>query len=444
MASPAPLRANSTADADPRYAWVMLPLATMMQIGTSPGQTFGVSLFNDPIRQELALSHTALSGAYLVASLLAAVPLMFIGRRMDRHGLKIVSLLLVTMVGLGCLVVSLSTGLLALTLGFFMLRAFGQGGLSMAAGNTLGMWFNRRLGIASGIAGVGMAAAIAVTPLAYHELIETLGWRMAYVAIGLATWCVLLPTLVLLYRNNLAATHESTLHAVAASGQPQWTLAEAMRTPCYWIAAASVSMMGLVCTAVFFHLVPLFEAQGFTAGQSAQIFPTVAIAMATMQLNGGLLADRLPLGWLVAIAMTSLATGVLVLSGVHSMVWAHAAAAFIGCGQGLLAVTGNSLWPRYFGRLHLGTVRSSVWTATVAACSVGPFLMGGTFDLVGSFQPAMWLMAAGALLVAAGAAVLVRPPVKTAEVADLVYKTSPTSRTPGDQPACVGVNAGRP
>lgn len=440
MASTAPLRANSTADADPRYAWVMLPLATMMQIGTSPGQTFGVSLFNDPIRQELALSHTALSGAYLVASLLAAVPLMFIGRRMDRHGLKIVSLLLVTMVGVACLVVASATDLLMLTLGFFLLRAFGQGGLSMAAGNTLGMWFNRRLGIASGMAGVGMAAAIAVTPLAYHELIETLGWRMAYVAIGLATWCVLLPTLVLLYRNNLAATHESTLQAVAASGQPQWTLASAMRTPCYWIAAGCVSTTGLVCTAVFFHLVPLFESQGLTAAHAAGIFPTVAIAMATMQATGGLLADRLPLGGLVATAMTSLGAGVAVLSMVETVALAHLGAALMGCGQGLLAVTGNTLWPRYFGRLHLGAIRSSVWTATVAACSIGPFIMGGTFDLVGSFLPAMWLMTTLALAVAIAAAVFVRPPRPEPAVGELLYKTSPTLRSDDEQAARAAIN----
>src|SRR5690606_27957065 len=155
------------------------------------------------------LSHSMLSGAYLIASLLAAVPLMTIGRRMDRHGLKIVSIAMATCVGLACFVVAGAQNAIALTIGLFLLRACGQGGLSMAAGNTLGMWFNRRLGLASGIAGVGMSAAIAVTPPIYLYLINTFGWRSAYALIGVVTLLVLLPLLVAVYRNSPASADAS-------------------------------------------------------------------------------------------------------------------------------------------------------------------------------------------------------------------------------------------
>lgn len=401
-------------NADPRYAWVMLPLAMLMQIGTSPGQTFGVSLFNEPIRQSLGLTQSGLSGAYMIASLLAAVPLMTIGRRMDRHGLRWVTLGLVTMVGIACLTISRASGLVGLTIGFFLLRTFGQGGLSLAASNTLGMWFVRRLGLASGICGVGMSAAIAVTPLAYHTLIERFGWRTAYVVICSYTLLALLPLLVLFYRNNPAVEHgnQESSDDIEAFGGPAFDLRQAMRTPAYWIASGCTAMIGLISTGVTFSLVSLFAERDFTAAQAASIFPTVALAMAALQIQGGLLADRLPLHWLVAMAMGSFGTGVLLICWGQTMVAAHAAMAFMGAGQGLMAVTGNTLWPRYFGRLHLGAIRSSVWTATVAACSAGPFVMGLTYDWVGRYEPSLLLFAVLAFVCCVAAAGWAKRPVR--------------------------------
>ncbi|MCO6047826.1 MFS transporter [Aeoliella sp. ICT_H6.2] len=424
MSTAAALRADATYENnDPRYAWVMLPLAMMMQIGTSPGQTFGVSVFKEQIRQSLGLSETQLATAYLVASLLAAVPLMTIGRRMDRHGLRLVSIALVTMVGVACMVVASATSLLAITIGFLMLRTFGQGGLSMAAGNTLGMWFNRRLGLASGIAGVGMSGAIAVMPMAYLYLIHSVGWRTAYTAIGLGTIAVLLPALLLFYRNSPAVDDDETTEAssaqLAAMGlapAPSFTLREAMRTPAYWIASICTALMGMICTAVIFNLVTIFERHGMTATQAASIFPVMAIAMAMMQVNGGLLADRLPLRWLLAAAMAALAGGITFMGNVDSMLMAQIGAAMLGWGQGMMAVTGNTLWPRFFGRRHLGSIRSSVWTATVASCSIGPFIMGATMDLTGSYAPAIWLFVSLLAVAAVAAAIAAKRPVVSQDV----------------------------
>lgn len=409
MATVAALRAPSLDEQrDPRYAWVMLPVAMLMNIGTSPGQTFAVSVFNEPMRESLGLSHSMLSGAYLIASLLAAVPLMTIGRRMDRHGLRIVSIAMATSVGMACLLVASAQSIAALTMGLFLLRACGQGGLSMAAGNTLGMWFNRRLGLASGIAGVGMSAAIAVTPPMYLYLIHSFGWRGAYALIGGATMLVLLPLLVAVYRNSPYSADSSSMTSIGqvasiAFQRHQYTRSEAMRTASYWVALGCSSVLGFACTAVFFNLVPLFKENGLTAAHAASIFPTMAMAMAAMQIQGGLIADRVPLKWLQTLSMVSLAVGMMLLASSPTLWTAHVTAALIGGGQGLMGVVGNSLWPRYFGRTHLGAIRSSVWTAAIASCAVGPFVMGVVFDLTGSYTPTLVLfvtMLAGAALAA--------------------------------------------
>ena len=54
------------------YGYVMIPVAMMIQIGTSPGQTFAISAFTPEIRRSLELSDSRLSLAYILGTFLAA------------------------------------------------------------------------------------------------------------------------------------------------------------------------------------------------------------------------------------------------------------------------------------------------------------------------------------------------------------------------------------
>lgn len=391
----------------------MLPLAILIQIGSSPGQTFGVSLFNEPIRESLGLSHTQLTGSYMLASALAALPMMWVGRRMDRHGLRLATLLLVAVAAVACFAISQAHGIVGLTMSFFLLRAFAQGGLSMASSNTLGMWFSRRLGLASGVAGIGTALGIAVTPFVYSALIEHFGWRNAYAAIGVTLLVTLLPLLALAYRNNLdamKATAPSASHPMGPSTGPSLTLHEAMQTPAYWAGLACAALTGLICTAVFFNLDPMLARNGLSGADAAGVFPWVASTMALMQLNGGMLSDRIPLRVLMTTAVALLGAGVYVMGEGTTPLVINLGGLLLGAGQGLMGVTSNTLWPRYFGRKALGAIRSSVFSSTIAACSVGPFLMGVTFDLTGTYEPSLWVFVALAALTAAGTFVWGGPP----------------------------------
>ena len=397
--------------ADPAYAWVMIPVAMLMQAGTSPGQSFGVSLFMGPIREELGLSESALTGSYMIASALAAIPLMAIGKLMDRWGLRAVSMVLVLAVGGACFAISQVQGIIGLTCAFFALRAFGQGALSMAASNTLGTWFSRRLGLASGITGVGMSAIVAVVPLGVLVLIQNFGWRSAYATVGLIVVASLVPVLLLVYRNNVQVTSGNSSTGMPAVGdEVAFTLSQATRTPAYWVATASAALTGTVATGMFINLSKLFSEHGFTANQAAVVFPVLATAMGIMQIKGGLLADRVPLRYLLGASMALLGVAAWCLGCPSTLGMAYVGAAALGANQGLMSVTGNTLWPRYFGRRHLGSIRSSVWTAMVVGCSVGPFIMGSTFDLLGSYVLSIVLFVSLSAIVALAAIRYGAPP----------------------------------
>ena len=56
-----------------------------------------------------------------------------------------------------------------------------------------------------------------------------------------------------------------------------------------------------------------------------------------------------------------------------------------GVTQGLMGVTNNITWVRFFGRRHLGAVSGFAAAFTVAGSAVGPYLFSLSLDIAGSY-----------------------------------------------------------
>ncbi|WP_205842051.1 hypothetical protein [Natranaerobius trueperi] len=73
-------------------------------------------------------------------------------------------------------------------------------------------------------------------------------------------------------------------------------------------------------------------------------------------------------------------------------------------------VSTNVMWPNYFGRKYLGSIRGVSTTAMVIGSSLGPLPFGAFFDLFGSFFEIILLMMIFPLV--AGIACFLSPPPK--------------------------------
>lgn len=378
------------------YGWIMLPIAMVAAIATSPGQTYGVSIFNAYFREALGLSHSQLTGAYMLGTLLAALPQSYIGSLMDRFGIRRVMFVVVILFGLACVFIAQVVSLLMLFMAFFFLRLLGQGALTLMANNTVAMWFQTKLGTVAGVMNAGVAGAIALTPPLFLLLIQQFGWRGAYVALGGLVYLLMLPLLILLYRNRpedvgQSLDGRSALDAARILEEDRvkgvaFSLREAQHTRAYWILLATSAAFSMIVTAVFFNIVPIFTDHGLTEANAASTYTIIALALATMQLVGGFLADRVRLNWLAVICLTFLTAGMFVLNLAETVVMAQLYALCVGTAQGIFGAVTNTAWVRYFGRAHLGSIRGSVTMAMVASSSAGPFIMGATYDLFGSYQ----------------------------------------------------------
>jgi len=73
------------------YGWVVWFVATIGLSATAPGQSFSVSLFIDHYITDFGLDRTSVSALYGLGTFLAALSLTWVGRRIDRHGNRLMS-----------------------------------------------------------------------------------------------------------------------------------------------------------------------------------------------------------------------------------------------------------------------------------------------------------------------------------------------------------------
>lgn len=400
--------------AEPRsiyYGWVMLPMSIAAMIASSPGQTFGVSVFNEPMRLSLGLSHSQLAAAYMLGTLLGAVPITFIGHQMDRHGLRRTMLAVVTLFCAACIFTSFVQGWLALVAAFCLLRMLGPGALSFLSGNTLSFWFERRLGLVEGIRQLGMAAAMGVIPALNLWLVAQWGWRGAYGVFGTCIWVVLFPAVMFLFRDHPAEMGQqidgrplssAELQNNQAAAESYWglTLNQSLRNASFWIVTAGTALFGLIHTAVFFCLVPILQERGLSAGDAAITLTTFAGFLAVMQLPAGILADRIEARLLLLTGMGGLAAANVLLLFSDTLLLALASGALLGASQAIYFGGAHPLWARYFGRRHLGKIRGVLMTINVGSSSLGPLFAGLTRDWYGNFNVALFAFAAAPLPIA--------------------------------------------
>ena len=132
---------------------------------------------------------------------------------------------------------------------------------------------------------------------------------MAWVVMGVATWLLLLPPVLLLVfdrpemlglRPDGATRNGATPHTAAERDGAivGLSLAESATYQCtFWVILASNGSFSALVTAMFFHQVAVFEAQGLGAATAASMFSISAVVMVvTTPLVGTLLDPVSPPG----------------------------------------------------------------------------------------------------------------------------------------------------
>ncbi len=400
------------------YGWIILAAGTIGILMSIPGQTMGVSVFTENLLRDLDIDRNNLSLAYLVGTMISGLLITKAGKLYDRYGARVMAfasgvllgmvLLYLTrvdvvaraLVGVGFKSPVLITFVL-LAIGFFGIRFFGQGMMTMVSRNMVMKWFNKRRGMANAVLGIFTALGFAIAPQILNQVIERLEWRGAWIFLAILVGLIFALFVLLIYRDNpedCGLEPDGKMKTRRRKSRPpslpdkDYTLKEAHRTLAFWAFTLGLGLSALYISGLTFHIVSVFETSGMTKEMGLGIFVPTSVIAVLLQFGASNASDYMRLKYLLilfALGVLITTTGLISLGEMQVSYWLI----IIGNGivWGLYSVLIGVTWPRFYGLKNLGAISGSSLSFTVIGSALGPYMFSlslewtGSYDLVGWF-----------------------------------------------------------
>ncbi len=409
------------------YGWIVLGVAALAMVGTLPGRTQGLGLITEPLIADLGISRIRYAELNFWATLLGAVGAIGVGQLIDRLGSRFVLAIVTVALGLVVSAMSQTSSFWALAVWITLTRGLGQSALSVVSIAMVGHWFVRKIDAAMAAFSVAMSIGFMMAFPLVGTLVQSWGWRAAWLTVGCGV-LLLAPVSVAFVRRGpeacgllpdgdpvrSASTRRESHERSGATTGYSWT--EALLTPAFWIFAAGTALYGLVASGIGLFNESILAERGFDAQVYYYTLVVTAVTALAGNFLGGWLATWVPLGRLMAISLFVLTGGLAALPHVgtllHVMVWAMA----MGLGGGLVMVLFFSVWPRVFGRRHLGTIQGAAQALTVLASALGPLLLAWCVEWTGGYAM-MFRALAGVIGLLACAALVMPTPAEARALA---------------------------
>ena len=397
------------------YGWWVVLVAAAAMVGTLPGRTQGLGLITEPLLRDLGLNRVTYAQLNLWGTLAGALFGIGIGRLMDRLGAR--SVLTSVAVVLGVVVCAMAQvhSVSALAVSIALTRGFGQSALSVISIATVGHWFVRRIDAAMAVFSVVLSMGFMAAFPAVGWLVQTRGWRAAWLAIGLTLVFGLAPLCWLVVRRSPAdlglepdggrgvgrprpsAPSGGQQPPDAPAGResdPDVPWRRAIAQPAFWVFALGTALYGLVASGIGLFNESILAERRFGPDVYYQTLAVTAMTGLGGNFLGGYFASRVPLRRLLAASLFTLAAGLAILPHVSTVAQVMIWAATMGIGGGVLMVLFFSVWPRFYGRRDLGRIQGAAQALTVIASAIGPLLLAVCATWTGSYVVMFRVLAA--------------------------------------------------
>jgi MFS family permease len=372
------------------YGWIIVAVANLGIFSSGPGQSHTFSVFVGPIGKDLDLSSTSIASAYGLATLIAAFMLPYMGKLIDKYGARKTLIIVSIILGFSCVFFGAASNFLMLTVGFGFLRFFGQGSLMLGCANLVSQWFDKKRGFAMSLMALGFGISMAIHPPLSQFLIDEYGWKFAWVFLGVSTWIIMVPTLYILAWNTpesigLLPDGDKRAESIKDKNEPieGLDLTQALKEKSFYILSAMWFGMAMLVTTLHFYQVTILTSQGISTDFAANLFTVSAIAMVLFMPVVGKLFDNIPTNFVLTIGLIINCISLLSITYANNEYYAFFYAIFFGINNAISMTMFGYIWPRYFGRKHLGSIQGTGQMIGVIGASLGPLPVGFAIDYIG-------------------------------------------------------------
>ena len=378
--------------------WSLLGLSTLAISFTLPGQTIGVAPFAEHLTNDLKISATTLSTAYLIGTVVGSLTMPAFGRWIDRAGVRKTMVAIATAFSFAVAYMGTVVHLWMLIFGFVGIRMLGQGALSLVSQTSIALWFDQKRGLAFGISMTVSAGVMSLGPLALTSLIAAFGWRWAWF---IAAGCVLVAVVPAAWRwmedrpESLGQLPDGLppTPIESATKVEHYTVGEATATRAFWVMTSVMVVSSALLTGVTFHHFALMEAAGLTSAEAATVFVPQMVGTVIAGFLWAWLSDRLSPSVLLFSCQASLVGAHLAYAGAQPGIGAALYSLLLGLNGGSIRALVSTLYPKWFGTEHIGAIRGVATAFGVGASAIGPLIIAGGFQITDNYVQLNYVLA---------------------------------------------------
>ncbi|MFN0074489.1 MAG: MFS transporter [Chloroflexota bacterium] len=424
MSSRARLLVQPTAG---RYRWVILGAFFVTQaLCYTTWYCFPVVLVK--LLDEFGWSRASTSATLSIFIITTGLVGPIIGSWTDRFGAKLVVTGGALVMGVGLLGASQATEQWHLYLCYGIFCGLGMSATGWVPSVTaLLRWFPTTIGTASGIVSAGIGVGILVLVPSLQRLMETAGWRGAFLVLGIVILAIVVPVNLLLQRDGPhSATRTSSSKHIGDDlildhewVNRRWTVGTATRTFRFWALFIQQTAGSLTIQLIIVHQAAFLVDRGYDLAIGALVAGIIGLSSIGAKLTWGPLSDRFGREPVFTIASSLMPLALIPLwssNPENGILLPVTFALVMGAGYAVGATLNPALAADIFKGPNFGAIFGTLGVSVAIGGSLGPWLAGLVFDATGSYASAFLVAAA-----ASGISIL------------LVWFAAPRSvrRTPG-------------
>lgn len=385
------------------YGWIIVAIA-LISMGFWLGIRNSFSVFYVALLEDFPWSRGDSAGVQSMALISYTVLAPLVGGLIDRFGPRRVIIPGILMLSLG---LALSATIETLSQFYFYYGVIMGGGITcvgiVSYSAILSHWFERKRGLASGIAVSGMGLGTFLFVPISQRFISVWGWRMTFIALAVLTLIILLPLNGLFLRHKPEEVDQSIdgIDSEEPTGKAStnitgkkvldsdWTTGRALLSPAFWalMAFCFFSIIGIYVILV--HNVRFLVDQGIDKMTAALIFAVVGAISSVFRILWGWLSDRIgrEITFTLGMMCASMGVGFLLLiesTGARGFIYPFAL--LFGMGWGVSAPMFMSTAADLFKGRIFGLIYGLVEAGIGIAGAFGAWIAGFIFDRYHSYQ----------------------------------------------------------
>lgn len=373
------------------YAWVVLAVTFLcLFVASALRSVPGIIMMS--LEQEFAWNRETISGAISINLLLFGLAGPFLGRLMDVHGAKRISVitLILSVAGAGGSVFMQESWQMYLFWG--LLIGAGSGGTSMIMGSALiNRWFHKHRGLALGILGAAFSSGqLVFTPVLMQINVHE-GWRAATLFIAVALGLVALPLVLKFLRDDpeskgLSAYGDHGVHRTMLKPD-QSPMRSAMSSIQFWLLASSFGICGLTTSGLFqTHLIPHGIEHGFTEMTMAMSLGVMGAADVFGTILSGWLCDRHGKRWPLAFYYVVRGATLILLPSIDTTGQLMLFSIIYGMNWLSTIPATSALTADLFGKQNVGVVFGWICFAHQIGAAIAAYSAGYVHSLMGDYN----------------------------------------------------------